>query len=429
MFAMGMVRRCVWTAVMAGALAAQTSLPPETALLARIKAHEAENLARLPNYTCLQTIERSVRAASSRSFEPEDRVRLEVAYIGKKELFAWPGAGEFEEQEVTQMIEGGVRSTGSFAMHTYNVFLSNAPAFTYKGEETLLGLRTIRYDYRVPRSAGAYEIRVPPEGAKLGFSGSFWVNAETLDLVRLTVSADDVPPELGIKEAVDVVDYSRAQIGDASFLLPAASEVSMTDSTGAARRNRSRFTGCRQYTARSVVSFGEVPLPGEPTNPAKAAELTLPAGLDVNLILETGINTETSAVGDRVTAKVFADVKRNRAVVIPKGAIATGRITALERGTQPRTHYLLSLRFPWLVFGTRRAEFLARLEAVTSPTGASTYQTGSLRIPYSPASIAYLSLSSSEQKPGLGVLRLLGDRVQLVPGLRMIWRTETKEAE
>ena len=314
-------------------------------------------------------------------------------------------------------------------MHAYNVFLTSAPAFTYAGEETLLGLRTIRYDYRVPRSAGAYEIRVPPEGAKLGFSGSFWVNAETLDLVRLTVSADDVPPELGIKEAVDVVDYSRAQIGDASFLLPAASEVSLTYSKGAARRNRTRFTACRQYTASSVVSFGDVPLPGEPANPAKAAELTLPAGLYVTLILETGINTETSAVGDRVTAKVLADVKSNRAVVIPKGAIATGRITALERVTKPRTHYLLSLRFPSLVFGTRRAEFLARLEAVTSPAGASTSQTGSLRLPYAPASLSYLSLSSSEQKPGLGVLSLLGDRVQLTPGLWMTWRTETKEAK
>ncbi len=261
--AMGTLRRGLWIAVMAGTLAGQTALPPDAELLARIRARAADNLTRLPNYTCLQTIERSVRGTQSRSFDLEDRVRLEVAYIGRRELFAWPGAGEFQEQAVTQMVEAGVRSTGSFAMHAYNVFLTNSPAFTYAGEQSLLGLQTIRYDYRVPRSAGAYEIRVPPEAAKVGFSGSFWVDAETLDLVRLTVAADDVPPELGIKEAIDTVDYSRARIGDASFLLPAASEVSLTDSSDVTHRNRTRFTGCRQYAARSVLSFGEAPLPGE----------------------------------------------------------------------------------------------------------------------------------------------------------------------
>jgi hypothetical protein len=356
-------------------------------------------------------------------------VRLEVAFINSKELFAWPGASEFEERDVTQMVESGVRSTGSFATYAYSLFLTNAPVFTYAGEETLLGLPTFRYDYRVGRSASAFEIRVPPHAAKVGFHGSFWVNSESLDLVRLTVTADDIPAELEIKEAIDAVDYSRARIGDASFLLPSAAEMWLTDSTGVTRRNRTRFSGCRHYAAESVLSFGEAPSPGESPARAKPAELTVPAALEVSLILETGISAATSAVGDAVTAKVLGDVKKNGTVVIPKGAIASGRITALERRARPGTHYLLCLRFPWLNIGTRRAAFLAHLEAVMSPNGASTDQTGTLRLPYSPGSGAYLSISSEEQRSGTGVLRLFGDRVQLPRGLRMIWRTEAEPAE
>ena len=61
-------------------------LAPEILLLARIKAKAAENLQRLPNYTCTQTIERSHRNARARKFELLDTLRLEVALVEGKEL-------------------------------------------------------------------------------------------------------------------------------------------------------------------------------------------------------------------------------------------------------------------------------------------------------------------------------------------------------
>ena len=76
--------------VMAIDLGAQ-ELSPEVLLLARIKVKMAENLKGLPNYTCLQTIERSTRDAGNRRYRPLDTVRVEVALVDGKELFAWPG--------------------------------------------------------------------------------------------------------------------------------------------------------------------------------------------------------------------------------------------------------------------------------------------------------------------------------------------------
>jgi hypothetical protein len=60
----------------------------------------ADNLARLPNYTCVQTIERSHRAARKKIFERQDLMRLEVALVGGQERFAWPGAKRIEETEL-----------------------------------------------------------------------------------------------------------------------------------------------------------------------------------------------------------------------------------------------------------------------------------------------------------------------------------------
>ncbi len=83
-------------------------------LLARIRSHMAETLRRQPDYTCVQTVERSQRPARSSRFEVVDTLRLEVALIGGKELFSWPGAGRFEDKELRQIVGRGTTSTGSF---------------------------------------------------------------------------------------------------------------------------------------------------------------------------------------------------------------------------------------------------------------------------------------------------------------------------
>lgn len=181
----------LWTGV--PACSAQGNVPSDVLLLSRIRAHIADHLTKLPNYTCLQTIERSRRRAPSNRYELVDTIRLEVALVGNRELFAWPGAGEFEEKELREMVHGGATGTGNFALHAYSVFLSNAPTFTYAGEETRDKRRTFRFDYHVPFISSGYRLRIPPHEAIVGYQGSFWADAETLDLVRLEVHADKIP--------------------------------------------------------------------------------------------------------------------------------------------------------------------------------------------------------------------------------------------
>ena len=80
----------------------QQPLAPQTLLLSRIKYHNLLTLARLPNYTCRETIERSYRTPPDRKFHILDLVRLEVAYVGNRELYGWPGAQKFEEKDITE---------------------------------------------------------------------------------------------------------------------------------------------------------------------------------------------------------------------------------------------------------------------------------------------------------------------------------------
>ena len=73
--------------------AAADDLPPGILLLSRIKRHMREEIAHLPDYTCLQTVRRF------RDKGPADTVVLQVLYAGGKELYASPGTRDSGTQD------------------------------------------------------------------------------------------------------------------------------------------------------------------------------------------------------------------------------------------------------------------------------------------------------------------------------------------
>ncbi|MBK5294203.1 MAG: hypothetical protein JJE04_21305, partial [Acidobacteriia bacterium] len=196
---MGLFSRCaglVW-AFFALALAAQfealAPLSADTIRLARIRSHMSANLSGLPNYTCLQTIERSRRRPRSRKFELYDTLRMEVALVSGKELFSWPGSGKFEDRDIHDVVGSGTFGNGNFAIHSRSVFMSNAPTFRYEGTVEEKGRSLFRYGYDVPQMLSGYRVRASEREAIVAFHGYFLVDSHTLDLVTLQVVTDQIP--------------------------------------------------------------------------------------------------------------------------------------------------------------------------------------------------------------------------------------------
>jgi hypothetical protein len=306
-------------------------LSPDTLLLARIKVHMMETLTRQPNYTCLETVERSRRDGSTRKYRLEDTLRIEVALVDNKEMFAWPGSKQFEDRDFRELIPTGTFGTGDFALHSRSVFGGNVPIFEARGEQKLDGRTAVQYDFRVLRLLSGFSVRTRDAEAIIGYHGSFYVDPKTLDLIRLEVVGDDLPPVLKLKGLSDRMDYARVRIGDGDFLLPESSEVVLVDLNGEENRNRIRFNGCHQYTGQSVLRFDEPDGSATPSAPAEKAELELPSNLDVTLSLLEEIETDRLAIGDLVRAQLHGDLKSKGRILIPKGATASGRISRIER--------------------------------------------------------------------------------------------------
>ena len=378
-------------------------LSPETLLLAKIRRHMIENLQRQPNYTCVETVERSNRIGATRKFHLTDTLRLEVALVDGKEMFGWPGAKKFEDTDLRAIVPTGTIGNGNFALHARAIFQSSSATFTYRGTDD--GVE--RYDFRVPLMLSGYRIRVADKEAIVAYSGSFYADPATLDIRRIEVVADDIPRTLGLAQAVDRVEYGRLQIGETDFLLPTASELTMVDLDGQEHRNRVRFASCRQFTGESVLTFDEAPafdLKGDQKGDQKADDIEVPTGLGFTLSLLDEVDANGAAIGDPVRARLESSLKQKGRVLFPKGATLTGRVTRIDKREQ---YTLIGLEFSEIESETSRAHITPRFEDFVSD---------GVLIPRPPR-------GSFDPRPGEGILPLRPGRFRLQRGILMFWRT------
>lgn len=403
-------------------LAAAADLAPEVVLLQRARNIMAENLARLPNYTCLQTIERFERMAPKGKPRLLDIVRIEVAFVDGRELFSWPGSGRFLDTAIGDLVKGGAIGNGTFALHAKAVFQTSTPRFTYAGKSEWQGRLTHIWKFVVPQMSSGYTLRVGTREAIVGYWGSIRVDAASLDLLRLEVEAQDVPPALELQTARDAVEYVRSNIGGEAFLLPSFAELEMVALNGASNRNRTRFSSCHQYSGESRLIFDD-PDPATPVAAEPVRFLQGPPKLRIELELQSDLQLENAAIGDPVTAVLRKPVEIGAGITIARGALVHGRLAMKRQAWFGRyAGNILGIQFDQIDDRNTRVEISATLEEI------QTVRPG-IRTPRDFWSGGRNRADGNrDQAPGA----FFADaNVRLLPrGLRMIYRTnEPRSAE
>jgi hypothetical protein len=387
----------------------QPGAPGEYALLSKIKQTMKRNLRQVPNYTCLETIERLQRLPRSLvvsrdggpgPFRPQDIVRLEVADVEGKEFFSRPGARDFHETNLEAFVNGGMIGNGIFALFTKDIFATNGPTYHFGGKENMEGREVVRYDYQVPYLGSGYTVKSQFGAAVVAYFGSFWADPQTLEAVRLDVRADEIPAYIGLTDTKTRINYASVRIGISDVLLPQSAEMTVHHLTDYESRNRIEFTHCSQYTAESVISFaGETAASSSRVN-----RIEIPAGLTLAIGLEKAIDLESAHVGDLIAGIVVADVRRRGRVIVPKGASVSGRIRRLERYVDEAPYYVVGLEFLEVDFPGNRARFFAEMERITAaPEG--------------------IGKAPSAHLPGVGTFSVRGGELRLPADLRMLWKT------
>jgi hypothetical protein len=332
--------------------------------LAKIKSAVTEKLSRLPNYTCTETVQRSQHAKVDRQdrLMMEETIRMEVAYVDGKELFGWPGAAKIDESDIHKMIDGSI-GNGYFALLSHSIFATSFATIQYGNDSELEGKPAVRYDYRIPKSSGAYTITGEVGQAVVDFHGSFWVNPEALDLRRITAYVDNPPPLLGVKSADSILDFDRQSIGGSIFVLPRKAELKVVDADGTENLSLLSFASCHQFVGESVIKFDMAADESSSRAIAKpaAAPIALPDDFTVDFNLDSPIEWGVAAGGDPVHGTLRDNVHQGGRVAAPKGAGLSGRISHVAmRGDL----YYVELVFTSIEFQGGRADLTGRRNGI-----------------------------------------------------------------
>jgi hypothetical protein len=387
-------------------------LSREVLLLARARLAVQDMSKGLPDYTCTETIERSHRPAGNKRFTLVDTLRLEVALVGRQELYSWPGAARFETGELRDLVKGGAIGSGDFGLHARSIYLSGTARFEYAGEEMLDGRKAHRFRYEVPRNFSGYTVRIDPHSGIVGYRGSVWNDAENFDLRQIEIEVHDIPDHVPLRSSFTRIVYQRVPIAGAEFVLPKESEMTLTDLAGNESRNRITFTGCRHFSGESTLVFDEAPAMETPAAPVT---LTLPEGLDVAVKVASALDLKKAAVGDQVKMTVSKDARRRGETLVPKGALVEARVARVWCEPAPQAYCMVLLRPERFSFENKSGAFHATL---VSPSLEMTVAAPPMtrRMQYD------IAVKLGAAPPGASPVFVRGAAV-LASGYSLVWRT------
>jgi hypothetical protein len=280
-----------------------------------------EAASHLPDYTCRVTLERSSRRTSRAQFELSDRFRLEVAYTGGQELYAWPGDARFEA-DIADLLPGrGMVTNGSYAMHMRNLFVRDVASFSAPRDERCDSRPCVRLDFEIPAARSGYSVSAGDAAAAVPLAGSAWFDPDSLDILRLEVRVDRTPRSVRIAATRETTVYAHTRIGDIDAVLPASSELVLHDRNGLEAKNHSTFDHYRRYSGSATI-FYDATAPPPPDSP-KSAPQPPPPTRELTATLDAALDTDT-AIGDQVP------------LTTREGLHYTARITTMRRAGSRR---------------------------------------------------------------------------------------------
>src|ERR1700688_3980899 len=156
------VRRALATTALLLVPTLQTAgddLPADILNLSRIRRTMAEQLKSLPNYTCLQTIDRYKGRAGSK-LKAYDHVRINVAIMDGRELYALPGSRSFDDRSLSTMVAKGFISDGNFASMARSVFVNRVARIAFAGQESAGGRALLRFDFQIAQMVSGWQLHV-----------------------------------------------------------------------------------------------------------------------------------------------------------------------------------------------------------------------------------------------------------------------------
>ena len=236
------------------------SLPPPSAeeqkrIIEDVRSYALNYTKTLPDFICTQVTRRYADPSGLEFWQKLDTVTAKVSYFEQKEDYK---VILINNRVVDLSVDdlGGSTSTGEFGTLLREIFEPESETtFQWERWGKLRGRLTHVYSYRVRKDKSKWAITYEKSLTTVpGYTGLIYVDQDAPIVLRVTLSAENIPPSFPIQEAGTVLDYDFADIAGHQFLLPMKFQMRMREGK-ALVKNEVEFRLYRKFGADTSITF------------------------------------------------------------------------------------------------------------------------------------------------------------------------------
>jgi hypothetical protein len=234
-----------------------TNLNPKEELIERAREWALSFTDNLPNYVCQQFTTRYIRVPGNREWRAQDIVSANVVYENGKEDYRNVAINGKQVNKKMEELPGSW-STGEFGTTLRSLFHPGRQAeFTFVKQSSSSGMTTWVYDYRVRKENSDWRVSLGSQSIIPAYTGRVWIEEKTAQVLRIEMSATDIPPSFPLDQVEASNDYGFVRLATAEqYMLPTHAEtLSCERGSPMCSRNTIDFRNYHKYTGEANIVF------------------------------------------------------------------------------------------------------------------------------------------------------------------------------
>lgn len=224
----------------------------------------------LPNYLCVEVIDRAVSFNGGEDYTPEDKVFVKLSFSeGKENYKVYLVNNKAVDSDLEKL--GGAISSGEFGSLMKSIFDKKSQAeFAWARWGKLRGKVMPVFSYFIDSGHSDYSLDYDRGAQRIftAYRGLIFADENTGAIARITFEAVDIPATFPIRKATTVLDYDEQQIGTNTYLLPLSAKIYMAGPHNVHTRNEETFKLYQKFGTESNITFSDAvgaPLPADKT--------------------------------------------------------------------------------------------------------------------------------------------------------------------
>jgi hypothetical protein len=239
------------------------AVPPaeeQSAFIEQVRKQALAYDESLPNFICTQETRRTSAGLHDEKWKELDTLTIRLSYFGRKEDYRVVQVNGKPADKAMNKV-GGWKTNGDFGSMLHAVFMAKSQAkFQWERSKTWNGRPVAVLTYHIDREHSTFNSSASgflhSTRVVFGVDGTIYADAETNQVLRLTVDARDLPATYPVREIHIALEYAKQKIGDSEYLLPAKS-VSESVMGKDRRKSETRFIEYRKFSTDTAIKYGD----------------------------------------------------------------------------------------------------------------------------------------------------------------------------